>query len=195
MSVFRVKLSNPQQGTLDVNAYTGAAMSPSIQRTAYVMGPKKINRKLVDGQTFVDCNYWKKFAYPQVPYDQAIVEVVSDDGSVYSDVESENSFPRVYSITVAGGSAYAANVIDVLGDNGAPATFCQIVNQGTSGQNAKVKLNGSTNSIFDLNYLDTQVFNTGEIQVTKLEFDRTASGQTGSLPIQVILGITSVSKS
>ena len=181
MSVFRVKLNNAQQGTLD-------GSNPSKQRTVYVMGPKKINRKLTDGQTFTDSNYWKRFAYPQVPLDQAIVEVVTDDGSVYVDGE-DTSAPRTYDKTVAGGSAYAANVIDIVGDTGGPATFCQITHNGTAGQITKVKLNGSANAIFDLNYGDTQVFDKGDIAISKIEFDRTASGQTGNLDIQVILGI------
>ncbi len=102
MSVFRVKLNNVDQGRLDLDPSThsagagygqlGDAFGVSKQRQVYVMGPKKINRLLSDGETFSDCNYWKRFAYPQVSYEQAIVEVVSDDGSVYSDVEEENTF-------------------------------------------------------------------------------------------------------
>jgi hypothetical protein len=195
MSVFRVKLNNVGQGLLDVNGATGVQMSTSYQRTVYVMGPKKINRKLKDGDTFTDSNYWKRFAYPQVAYADAIVEVVTDDGSVYSDVESENTFPVVYTKSVAAGSAYAANVCDILVDNGAPATFCQISHNGSAGQVAKVKLNGSSNAIFDLEYGDTQVFNSGELQITKIEFDRTTSGAAGALSIQVIVAIKGSSNS
>jgi hypothetical protein len=66
MSVFRVKLQNVDQGKLDINPVTSAAFTTSKQRTIYAMGPKKVNRKLADGDTFTDCNYWKRFAYPQV---------------------------------------------------------------------------------------------------------------------------------
>lgn len=57
MSVFRVKLNNNAQGLLDT--VSGSQQSTSIQRTVYVMGPKKINRKLKDGDTCTDSNYWK----------------------------------------------------------------------------------------------------------------------------------------
>lgn len=193
MSVFRVKLNNNAQGLLDT--VSGSQQSTSIQRTVYVMGPKKINRKLKDGDTFTDSNYWKRFAYPQVSYADAIVEVVSDDGSVYSDVESENTFPVVYTKTVAAGSAYTANVCDILGDYGAPATFTQISHNGSAGQVAKVKLNGSSSAIFDLEYGDIQTFDSGDLQITKIEFDRTTSGAAGSLTIQVIVAIKASSNS
>jgi hypothetical protein len=81
MSTFKVKLTQGDQGNLDTNLVS----SNSIQRSVYVMGPHKTNRLLKDGTTFTDSNYWKRFAYPQVSKEQAIVEVVSDDGSVYVD--------------------------------------------------------------------------------------------------------------
>jgi hypothetical protein len=62
MSVFRVNLNNSVQGTLDLNPATTAEFVTSVQRTVYVTGPNKIYRKLADGDTFTDCNYWKKFA-------------------------------------------------------------------------------------------------------------------------------------
>jgi hypothetical protein len=37
----------------------GQAHGSSYQRTIYVMGPNKVNRKLKDGDTFTDSNYWK----------------------------------------------------------------------------------------------------------------------------------------
>ena len=110
MSVFRVKLNNAAQGALDINPSTLLEFNTSIQRTIYVTGPKRIYRKLLDGETFTDCNYWKKFAYPQVPYDQAFIEVVSDDGSIYSEIEEENNYPMVYNIIVTGKQIGRAHV-------------------------------------------------------------------------------------
>lgn len=91
MSTFRVKLTSTGQGLLDT---AGQANGASYQRTVYVMGPGKVNRKLKDGDTFTDVNYWKRFAYPQVPLDQAFIEVVSDDGAPYTDLASENVAPK-----------------------------------------------------------------------------------------------------
>lgn len=193
MSVFRVKLNNNQQGLMDLNPATGGQMSPSIQRSMWVTGPNQSYRELIDGTTFTDCNYWKKFAYPQVPLDQAIVEVVTDDGSVWSDTHpEENNFPRVYTLTITGGSAYAANVIDVVGDNGSEAVSASIENQ--SGQAVKVKMNGLATAIFDLAANETKSFNLGDAVISRLEFNNTSSGAT-TATVQVILTIRSKAKS
>jgi hypothetical protein len=191
MSVFRVKLNNSAQGALDINPSTLLEFSTSIQRTIFVTGPKRIYRKLTDGDTFTDCNYWKKFAYPQVPYDQAFIEVVTDDGSIYSEVEEENNYPKVYTLTVLDGSAFAANVCDIIGDTGAAANFVQI-NNAAGGGDVRVKLNGLAGAIFDLNAGDTQVFNYGDLAVTKLNFDNNSGSDAD---VQVIVSIKSVCQS
>lgn len=191
MSVFRVKLNNSAQGALDINPSTLLEFSSSIQRTIFVTGPKRIYRKLFDGDTFTDCNYWKKFAYPQVPYDQAFIEVITDDGSIYSEVEEENNYPQVYTLTVLDGSAFAANVCDIIGDTGAAANFVQI-NNASGGGDVRVKLNGLAGAIFDLNAGDTQVFNYGDLAVTKLNFDNDSGSDAD---IQVIVSIKSTCQS
>ncbi len=191
MSVFRVKLNNSAQGALDINPSTLLGFSSSIQRTIFVTGPKRIYRKLFDGDTFTDCNYWKKFAYPQVPYDQAFIEVITDDGSIYSEVEEENNYPQVYTLTVLDGSAFAANVCDIIGDTGAAANFVQI-NNASGGGDVRVKLNGLGGAIFDLNAGDTQVFNYGDLAVTKLNFDNSSGSDAD---IQVIVSIKSTCQS
>jgi len=191
MSVFRVKLNNSFQGQLDINPETTAEFTTSIQRTIYVTGPKKIYRKLMDGETFTDCNYWKKFAYPQVSYDQAFIEVVSDDGSVYSDIEQENNFPTVYSFTVSDGSSFEDNVCDIIGEYGAAANFVQISNK-VGGGDIRVKLNGLAGAIFDLLAGDTQLFNYGDLSVTKIEFDNSSGSDAD---IQVIVSVKSECKS
>lgn len=192
MSVFQVQLNNQQQGRLDIDPTTGLPFVISIQRSMYVTGPKRSYRELLDGQIFTDCNYWKRFAYPQVPLDQAFINVVTDDGSVYSDVPSENTFPRVYTVTIPGGSVYTANVIDVLGDNGSEAVSASIENQ--SSQGVKVKMNGLATAIFDLAGSESKSFNLGDSVITRLEFNNTSSGAT-TATVQVILTIRSMAKS
>src|SRR4051812_36978284 len=100
MSVFKVQLNNTQQGRLDVNMTTGVQNATSIQRTVYIMGPGKTNRPLKDGDTFTDCNYYKRYCYPQVSLDKAILTLVTDDGSIYSDVSQENTFLKTYSLSL-----------------------------------------------------------------------------------------------
>ena len=188
MSVFRVNLQNTVQGTLDIDPATGAEFDPSIQRTIFVTGPNKSYRKLNDGDTFTDCNYWKKFAFPQVGLDQAFIEVVTDDGSVWSPIPEENNFPTVYNRTVADGSTYAgANLVDIVGDYGAAANFVQISN-AAGGGDVSVKLNGLAGAIFTLMAGDTQVFNYGDLAVTTLDFAN-SSGSAAS--IQIIASVKS----
>ncbi|MHA2043246.1 MAG: hypothetical protein ACW99G_00545 [Candidatus Thorarchaeota archaeon] len=204
MSVFKVALNNVDQGLLDLDPSTasagavtgqglGSQMQPSIQRGVYIMGPNLVNRLLIDGETFTDCNYWKKFAYPQVPLNEAFVSVIDDDGSIYSDVASENTYPKVYDRTIAGGDTFGDNEIDIVGDTGGFASFAQITNNG-SGPDIKVRLNGLTDAAFDLAAGDTQVFNSGDLSISLIEFDNTASGASDA-DVQVILSIRSICNS
>jgi hypothetical protein len=200
MSVFKVNLNNMSQGQLDLNPSTaapmsggnygllGIEMSPSIQRTFYVAGPNRTYRKLKDGEQFTDCNYWKRFAYPQVAMDQAFIEIMSDDGSMYSDTSEENTYPKVYNLTVANVSTYANNIVDILGDTGSYAVFVQIANQGST--SVKVKLNGVTDAIIDLGSSEIQVFNHGDLSITKLEFANTVSGGSDT-DVQVLVSVKS----
>ena len=203
MSVFRVKLQHTgHQGQMDLDPSTstavsagqglGSPMSPSIQRTIYVAGPGRTYRKLMDGDTFTDCNYWKRFAYPQVSADAAFIEVVTDDGSVYSDVASENTFPKVYDLIIAAGTDFEDNVVDILGDTGGHAVFVQISNQGSAA--VRVRINGTADAVFDLGSSETQVFNSGDLSVTKLEFINSVSGGSDA-DVQVLLSVKSVCNS
>lgn len=206
MSVFKVALNNIAQGYMDLDPSTatpyqaalygnlGAEMQPSIQRTIYVAGPNHTYRKLKDGEQFTDCNYWKRFAYPQVPLEQAFIQVVTDDGSVYSDVSEENTYPKVYDLSIDNGTTYtdSGNEVDILGDTGGFAVFVQIANQG--GTAVKVRLNGVTDAIFDLGAGETQVFNHGDLSITKLEFANTVSGGA-TTTVQVLVSVKSVCNS
>jgi hypothetical protein len=187
MSVFRVKLNNASQGLLDTDI-NGVQNETSIQRTIYVTGPNRINRKLVDGEEFTDCNYWKRFTEDEMGAESAFIEVVTDDGSVYSDNPGENTYPYVWTITADNGTTYEDNQIDIIGDTGSNTQFCQITNQNeTDGDDVKIRLNGSTTAIFDLKAGATQIFNVGELSLTLIEVDNSG---TNDVDVQVIASIT-----
>lgn len=192
MSVFKVAINNKAEGVLDTNPSTGAQLVPSLQRTIYVAGPNRKIRELADGATFTDCNYWKRFAYPQVPLEYQIVEVLDDDGSIYSDIPGENTFPKVYNVTCAAGSTYTNNLADILTDTGGYARFVQMTNGGSN--DVLVKINGQSGAIFTLGTGDTQVFNAGDLAITSLAFDNSASGAAEAV-IQVICAVTSICNS
>lgn len=189
MSIFRVKLQNVQQGLLDVDMVSGKAVTTSKQRQCYVMGPGKINRLLKDGDTFTDSNYWKQFAYPQTTYEKAFIEVLSDDGSIYSNVPSENTFAFGKTYTLAT-SYNNTNKIDFVSTYGSPAQFLQVTNNDGS-ISITGELNGDTNVTFTLPAGETQVFNTGDLAITALRL-KSASGTPTAT---VIASIRSVSKS
>jgi len=202
MSVFRVALNNREQGLLDKDPSTASAgavtgqglgtqIDPSKQRGVYVMGPNLINRLLIDGDTFTDCNYWKRFAYPQVSLEDAIVEVVSDDGSIYSDVASENVYPYVYDESIVAGTTWTDNEVDIAGDTGGYAVFAQITNKHAS-QDITMRLNGLTTAVMDLPADSTQVFNSGDLSLSLIEFDNSTSGAVGPVEVQVVLSVRSV---
>lgn len=187
MSVFRVKLNNASQGLLDTDI-NGVQNETSIQRTIYVTGPNRINRKLVDGEEFTDCNYWKRFTEDEMGAESAFIEVVTDDGSVYSDNPGENTYPYVWTITADNGTTYEDNQIDIIGDTGSNTQFCQITNQNeTDGDDVKIRLNGSATAIFDLKAGATQIFNVGELSLTLIEVDNSG---TNDVDVQVIASIT-----
>jgi len=183
MSVFRVRLTNSRQGRLDIY---------DNQRTAYITGPNRINRKLKDGETFVDCNYWKRFAYPNVPLEEAFIEVVEDDGTIYSDRISENTYPKVYNLLAASGSEFSDNKADIAGDSGSFALFAQIGNKSET-DGIKVRINGLASAVIDIPAGATQTFNPGELAIGLLEVDNSA-GQD-DVAVQIVVSIRVVSTS
>lgn len=196
MSVFKVKLNQGPQGTLDINPATGLEFSTSVQRTMYVAGPNGKIREIADGTTFTDCNYWKRFAVPAVSSDDAFIEVLTDDGSIYSDIPSENNYPVVTSVTVHSDEVFADNVIDIAGDTGSYAAFVQMTNSGSAGTgDVLVKLNGNSSAILQLNGGTTQVFNAGDVSITQLAFQPQATGFTGPANIEIIYSVMSVCNS
>lgn len=186
MSVFTVKLQNVNQGLMDLDPSThpaiaggndtygklGTAFTVSKQRQIYVAGPNRTYRLLSDGESFTDCNYWKRFAYPQVPYDQAFIEVTTDDGSVYSDIAEENTFAAGATETLS--TDYADTIIDFVTDHGGAARFLQVQNlDGTRAITGQ--LNGDVDVTFTLNAGESQIFNNGDLAITLLKL-KGASG-------------------
>lgn len=161
MSVFKVKLTNVNQGLLDTN---GQSTGTSIQRGVYIMGPNKVNRLLIDGSTFTDSNYWKRFAFPQVSYEQAMIDVVTDDGSVWVDNPVGARTFGVSSTFTPGAAYNTTNTIDYLGTYGSYARYVQI---STTGANCTVRINGSVE--LSVTTSAAQIFD-NDIDVAKLEF-------------------------
>lgn len=197
MSVFKVNLNQGAQGNLDINPATGLEFTTSVQRTMYVAGPNGKIREIVDGTTFTDCNYWKQFAVPAVSVNDAFIEVLTDDGSVYSSIASENTYPVVANITLNSGKTLTSSgsVLDIAGSTGNFASFMQLTNAGAvaSGNNAIVQLNGSSGAIFMLEAGSTQVFNGGDVSISRVAIapQFPASGAVGSFNIEALYSVVS----
>jgi hypothetical protein len=191
MSIFKVTITNTVEGNLDtaILGSTGPGTGTSIQRTAYITGPNLIDRQVVDGETFTDCNYWLQYCYPNVLLENVILTCISNDGSPWSSTNKAlNTFPQTYALTVAGGSLYAANLVDILGTLGSYATFAQI----TSTQSLSMRINGV--AVFPLTANLTQIFNPGDFAISRLEFQNNASGAISS-NLSIIVGCSVVATS
>lgn len=173
MSVFRVKLTNSNQGLL----------SGANQRSVFIMGPNKTNRVLKDGDTFTDVNYWKRFAYPQVSLEDAFIEIVTDDGIPYLDHQQVN-FPKVYDINAEANSDYDENQADIIGETGGSAVFAQITNKGS--EDVKIKLNNKTDAVIDLPAGSTQVFNAGDVFISSIKIKNESSS---SVDVQILVSV------
>jgi hypothetical protein len=180
MSIFRVKLTNSIQGTL----------SGASQRSAYIMGPNRINRILKDGEEFTDVNYWKRFAYPQVPLEQAFIEVIFDDGIQYIDGQ-QTKFTKVYDVNALPNSDFSENNVNILQDTGGSAVFAQITNKNES-QIIKLKLNNSSDAILDLPAGSTQVFNAGDVSISSIQIKNESESE---VEIQILVSIAVISNS
>lgn len=191
MSTFRVSLHNSNQGGLDTSNYT--------QRTVSITGPNGMHRVLSEGDTFVDSNYFKRFCYPQVSLADAILEVVEDDGTTYSDTGNNNYLvtwkPGDDGSITAGDTYDDDNMsLDIVDTYGGYATFLQIRNSD-SAQDIQVRLNGNSDSVFTVVHASTQVFNAGDINVSAIAFDNSFSGNGAVDTVEVLLGVNTVSNS
>ena len=183
MSVFQVNLNNQYQGYLDIDPQTGIEFevnynNPSIQRKMFVSGPNGEYLEFSDGQIFTDCNYWKRFAYPQVPLTQAFLTILQDDGSIWSNNPAENNYPVVYAETLAAAGTFSIDFTN----NGGFASFCQITNSGMG--DLSVELNGLASATISVPSGGTQIFNYGDLSLTALNLSSVA-GTT----FQVVAGI------
>lgn len=199
MSTFQVKLQQSTavfgrsgQGNLDENALHNGT---SVQRTIYVMGPNKVNRKLKDGDTFTDCNYWKRFAPVSeggsMAEADAFIHIVSDDGSVYQDGDvAASNFVKSYTKTIVDSTTFTAtnNILNVLGDTGGRGVWATI----STNHDLTVRVNGSSASDFVVSGGSPFTFNNGDILIEKLAFDN-ASGTNAALA--VVVGVHSICRS
>ena len=195
MSVFRVKLNNIDQGKMDLQAPAatpglGTQFAVSKQRQVFIMGPNLRQRLLNDGETFTDCNYYKKFCYPQCSYENAILEIVTDDGSTWPE---DATTPIVLNETIAQDTAFAANTYDLVATYGGPAIFCQIENRSATTA-LSVRLNGQASAVFTLDAGDTQIFNAGDLTITEIAFANSQSGGD-DVDVQMILSVASTCNS
>lgn len=186
MSVFRVKLQNNQQGLLDLDPSTntsdtygkvGTAFTTSKQRQIWVAGPNRSYRLLSDGETFTDCNYWKRFTADVVGYEHSFIETVTDDGSVYSDIPEENVFSVGEVLTLS--TSFTDNAIDFVTDNGGPARFLMVQNRDNSIV-LTGELNGDTNMTFTLAGNETMMFNQGDMVITSIRLKAASGTPTAS---------------
>lgn len=187
MSTFKVVLNQGTQGSLDQSLVGGA----SIQRTMYAPGPDGVERKMIDGATFSDTNYWKRYCSGVASSDVAFLQILTDDGSVWDDFNhNANAYPVVISKTITAGTTYTStgNSVDILGTYGSYATGFQISTDHT----INVKMNGSANAILSVTSSAVQTFNSGDFSVTSLAFDNSASGASNAA-IQVVLFLKTVS--
>ncbi len=206
MSVFIVRLQHITQGLLDFDPATntsetyGQVGEPfgadfpnseavSRQRQIFAAGPNKKYRLLTDGATFTDCNYWKKFAFPQVVKEFAFIEVVTDDGSIFSDIATENTFAAGAEETGLD-TNYTTTAIDLVVDHGGAARFLQLQNLDTT-DDATMEINGDTTINLILVALTSQTFQRGDVVVSSF---RLKAG-SGSPAIRWFAGIQSVCNS
>ena len=189
MSTFKVNLGQGVQGDLDTSQTAGV----SAQRSIYCIGPNGVNRKLNDGATFVDSNYWKRYAYPAVSRDLAFIETLTDDGYTYSDFfREENVFSKVITRTIAAAETYTdANCqIDFVALYGGPAIFTQIT---VTGDEVNIRLNGDSDATMSL-ATGTQIFDKGEVTLNSIAFDNSESGAaTATVVVLASVRITDAS--
>ena len=214
MSVFKVRLQHITQGLLDFDPSThplatgtgsqaatygnvgepfgadfpnSGAVSP--QRQIFAAGPNKTYRLLTDGETFTDCNYWKQFAFPQVAKEFAFIEVVTDDGSTYSTLATENSFAAGASETGLD-TSYATTAIDLVTTHGGAARFLQVSNLDAT-LDATMEVNGDTAINIVIVAGTSQTFQRGDLVVSSFRL----KAASGSPTVNWIAGVNSVCNS
>jgi len=181
MSTFQVILAKFERGTTSREAFG--------QQTVSLPTPQnKGERTFKDREVFEGSNYWKKYCSPSMPQKDAFLIIVEDDGTIYSEDDSENNQPFIVTKKVAAGSSYndEGNEIDLMKEQGTFATFVLIRNKNSS-QEVNVKINGSKNAILELDGNDEISFDKGDIPISKLNFDNSDGKE--EVKLQIIFGL------
>ena len=203
MSVFIVRLQHITQGLLDFDPATNTSITygqvgepfgadfpnseaVSRQRQIFAAGPNKTYRLLTDGATFTDCNYWKKFTFPTISKEFAFIEIVTDDGSIFSDVVKENTF-AAGSTETGLDTNYATTAIDLVADHGGAARFLQLQNIDAT-DDATMEVNGDVLINLVIVQGTAQTFQRGDMVVSAFRL----KAASGSPNIVWIAGIQSV---
>jgi hypothetical protein len=102
------------------------------------------------------------------------------------------TYPKVYQITLPTTTTFAVNtaagrLADILTDTGSHAVYCQIAATTNA---CKVQINST--AIIDVTTSTVQVFNPGDLDITKLEFQNDSGGNS---IVQVLVGVFSKSNS
>jgi hypothetical protein len=145
-------------------------------------------RTFKDREVFEGSNYWKRYCSPSMPQKDAYLIIIEDDGTIYSEDDSENNQPFIVTKKVAAGSSYddEGNEIDLMKEQGTFATFVLIRNKNSS-QEINVKINGSKNAILELDGNDEISFDKGDIPISKLNFDNSDGKE--EVKLQIIFGL------
>ena len=165
--------------------------------SAEAFGQQSVNLPMPQGQgekifkdreVFEGSNYWKKYCVPSMSQEDAFLVIIEDDGTIYSEDDSENNQPFIVTKKVAAGSSYddEGNEVDLMKEQGTFATFVLIRNKNSS-QEVNVKINGSKNAILELDGNDEISFDKGDIPISKLNFDNSDGEE--EVKLQIIFGL------
>ena len=178
MSTFQVMLAKLDRTTTSADAFG--------QQSVSLEPPQGGVKTFKDREVFEGSNYWKKYCFPimQNPF----LAIIEDDGTIYSEDDSENNQPFIVTKKVAAGSSYddEGNEIDLMKEQGTFATFVLIRNKNAS-QEVNVKINGSKNAILELDGNDEISFDKGDIPISKLNFDNSDGKE--EVKLQIIFGL------
>ena len=178
MSTFQVMLAKLDRTTTSADAFG--------QQSVSLEAPQGGVKTFKDREVFEGSNYWKKYCFPIMS--NPFLAIIEDDGTIYSEDDSENNQPFIVTKKVAAGSSYddEGNEIDLMKEQGTFATFVLIRNKNSS-QEINVKINGSKNAILELDGNDEISFDKGDIPISKLNFDNSDGKE--EVKLQIIFGL------
>jgi hypothetical protein len=172
---------------------TGAG---SLQRTVWLTGPNNVKRELHDGDSFTDCNYYKRYCYPyclgrtdQERLQNAILVCDYDDGSTWIDGSGDvhayggkgHSLPTPVSVLLTAASP------TLTIPSGSYANFVLMTNISPSSGAAFISLNGGQATV-TLDSGVTMTFDKSEICITSI----TVTGISGgSEAVEVLYSVDS----